>query len=251
MSKSFITIILILIIVFAGIWWYKSSHPKVETVTVSSFTECVKAGYSVSGVLPRTCTTSEGKVFTEATPPPTDKSNLIRVTFPQPNALITSPVTVTGEARGTWFFEASFPVKLLDANGKVLAQSPAQAQSDWQTPNFVPFKVTLTYSVPETATGTLVLMKDNPSDLPQNDDQIVIPVTFKRLSASVGAGCQVGGCSAELCGPAGGEPLISNCIYKAEFACYQTASCVKQANGLCGWTQTAALKQCIASNRSQ
>jgi hypothetical protein len=69
-------------------------------------------------------------------------------------------------------------VKLLDANGTQLALKPAQAQGDWMTTDFVPFSVTLTYPTPATATGTLVLMRDNPSGLPQNDDYLVIPVTF-------------------------------------------------------------------------
>ncbi|MEK7625271.1 MAG: hypothetical protein AAB467_02885, partial [Patescibacteria group bacterium] len=36
-----------------------------------------------------------------------EKQNLIRLFEPQPNQSITSPVTLTGEARGNWFFEAS------------------------------------------------------------------------------------------------------------------------------------------------
>jgi hypothetical protein len=105
-------------------------------------------------------------------------ADLIKVTTPQPNAKVASPLTVTGQARGNWYFEASFPVKLYDANGTLLAQKPAQAQGDWMTTNFVPFTVTLTFAKPATATGVLVLEKDNPSGLPQNDDKIEIPVTF-------------------------------------------------------------------------
>ena len=102
----------------------------------------------------------------------------ISVTTPAPNALVTSPLTVTGEARGTWYFEASFPVELFDANGLMLAQVPAQAQGEWMTTDFVPFSVTLTFSVPTTKTGTLVLKKDNPSGLPEFDDELRIPVVF-------------------------------------------------------------------------
>jgi len=94
-----------------------------------------------------------------------------------PGDTVTSPLTVTGEARG-WYFEASFPVRLLDGNGNEIAIAPAQAQSDWMTSDFVPFSVTLTFAPPSTATGTLVLEKDNPSGLPENADSISIPVTF-------------------------------------------------------------------------
>ena len=108
-----------------------------------------------------------------------EKENLIHVSSPKPNEIIKSPLLVTGEARGTWFFEASFPVKILDANGKVLGQSHAQEHGDWMTENFVPFDVpNLAFEQPTTKTGWLILEKDNPSGLPEKDDQLRIPVNF-------------------------------------------------------------------------
>jgi len=41
------------------------------------------------------------------------KSDLIVVDEPRPLSVITSPLTVRGQARGTWYFEASFPLDLL------------------------------------------------------------------------------------------------------------------------------------------
>ena len=106
-------------------------------------------------------------------------SKPIRVDSVRANDIITSPLIITGAARGTWYFEASFPIKLLDGNGKVIAQIPAQAQSDWMTTNFVPFEAELLFNKPVTPTGTLVLEKDNPSGLPQNADELRIPIRFK------------------------------------------------------------------------
>jgi len=105
--------------------------------------------------------------------------NMLVLDAPLPGATVTSPLTVTGKARGMWFFEASFPVILTDSTGKVLAQEPAQALSEWTTTDFVPFKVVLTFTTPMTSTGTLTLKKDNPSDLPKNDDSRQINVKFK------------------------------------------------------------------------
>lgn len=107
------------------------------------------------------------------------KDDLIRITSPQTGQLVTSPLSVTGEARGPWYFEASFPLKLLDANGKLLVQTHAQAQGEWMTTEFVAFTSTLSFTTPATATGTLVLEKDNPSGEPQHDDSRSIPVRFK------------------------------------------------------------------------
>ncbi len=103
----------------------------------------------------------------------------VRVTNPSPNEIIASPLMITGEARGTWFFEATFPVKLLDGNGNTIAVGFAQAQADWMTTNFVPFLSSLAFDVPATSTGTLVLEKDNPSGLPENDAEVLIPVRFQ------------------------------------------------------------------------
>lgn len=91
---------------------------------------------------------------------------------------LTSSSTITGRARGPWYFEASFPVELRDSNGTLLVQKPAQATSDWMTTDWVPFTVTLSFPAPVTATGTLIFRKDNPSGEPVNDDQYSIEVQF-------------------------------------------------------------------------
>jgi hypothetical protein len=111
--------------------------------------------------------------------PPPSLEGLIIVDI-YPNTPIHSPVTVTGRARGGWYFEGSFPVELKDAKDKTIIQTPAQAQSDWMTNNEVPFSVTLNFPTqPSGSKGTLVLRKDNPSGLPQNDQSLEVPVVFK------------------------------------------------------------------------
>lgn len=102
----------------------------------------------------------------------------VTITSPRPGELLTSPLTVEGEARG-WYFEGSFPIKLKDGNGVTLATGQAIAQSDWTTAAPVPFKAVLTFAKPTTARGVLVLNKDNPSGLPAYDDQFSVSVQFK------------------------------------------------------------------------
>lgn len=112
------------------------------------------------------------------------KSNVIRVTSPRPNEVVTSPLEVTGEARGTWYFEASFPIKLVDEFGKELAVTPAEAEDDWMTEEFVPFKARLTFTPPaEGGKGMLILEKDNPSGLISIADELRIPVSFGEAAA--------------------------------------------------------------------
>lgn len=102
----------------------------------------------------------------------------VRVFDLDPGATIKSPMEITGEARGTWYFEASFPIKIYDANGTLLGTAIAQAESDWMTENFVPFRTTLIFSTPTTTTGQLIFRKDNPSGLPEHDAEFKIPVKF-------------------------------------------------------------------------
>lgn len=100
-------------------------------------------------------------------------------TAPIPNASITSPVTVHGTITGGgWFFEAVFPVKIMDADGTVLGQGQARAESEWTSSGTVPFTATVPFAKPHSETGTIVLAKDNPSGDPANDMTLVIPVSF-------------------------------------------------------------------------
>jgi hypothetical protein len=58
--------------------------------------------------------------------------------------------------------------------------------------------------------------------------------------------CIISGCSGELC-VSESNNMASICIYRAEFSCYKKhGTCEQQAGGECGWTQTPALKDCIA-----
>lgn len=104
----------------------------------------------------------------------------VRVTSPTRGAHVDSPLTITGEARGTWFFEASFPIRIENLYGEVLARGVAQAEGDWMTTEFVPFTATIEFTVPsrEDLRGSVILEKDNPSGLPENAAEVAIPVWF-------------------------------------------------------------------------
>ncbi len=117
--------------------------------------------------------------ITQSTPLPSSlsESDSIRITSPQPGQIVTSPLRITGEAPGTWYFEASFPIHLQDATGKTLVSTTASAQSDWMTTSLVPFQAQLTIPATFSGPATLVFAKDNPSDLPANAGSVQIPIT--------------------------------------------------------------------------
>jgi len=147
---------------------------------INSFEECVSAGYPVLESYPRQCKTPDGKTFIEDIGNELEKVDLIQIDNPRPNQIIESPLFVKGKARGNWYFEADFPVKLFDDNGFLLGITPAQALGDWMTEDFVPFSSTLIFAVPSTPKGRLILEKDNPSGLPEHADELTIPVYFKE-----------------------------------------------------------------------
>jgi len=185
------------------------------------------------------------------TPTPSDspdKSDLIKIENPLPDQLVKNPIIFSGEARGYWFFEASFPIRVYDANGKELGVAVAQAQDEWMTEDFVRFSATLKLPLPGTSTGVVVFEKDNPSGLPEHADEVRVPVRFDLANwgeTPVSDGkCKATGCSGQLCSD---EDVVTTCEFKAEYACYKTAKCELQEDGKCGWTPTEELIACLRS----
>jgi hypothetical protein len=115
----------------------------------------------------------------QARPVLAEKPNLLRVQQPAVGAVVASPLIVRGEARGGWYFEASFPLRVLDAAGNTVAQGYAQAQGEWMTESFVPFEGTLSFEAPASADGVLVLEKANASGLPEHADELRVPLRFR------------------------------------------------------------------------
>ena len=158
-------------------WCFIFEWQKIQRV--NSFEDCARLGFPIMESYPRQCRAGD-KSFVEEIK--TGKEDLIRVLTPRLNQIIESPVVIEGEARGYWFFEASFPIELLDANRTPLGVAVAQAQGEWMTEDFVPFQATLYFDPPTAERGTLVLKKDNPSGLPEHDDKFEIPVTLVKMA---------------------------------------------------------------------
>jgi len=110
------------------------------------------------------------------------KSDLIVLTSPDPYDTISSPVALTGKARGYWFFEASFPVRVVNWDGLIIGEGIATADGEWMTEEFVPFTASIELTVDPAVyskNGSLILMRDNPSGLPENDNALEIQVIFE------------------------------------------------------------------------
>lgn len=101
------------------------------------------------------------------------------VASPKVDEIVKSPLKVRGKAKSSWFFEGSLPVVLVDRTGAIIAQGPGVALTDWTQPGWVEFEVELTFDPPVEKDGEVVIKKDNPSGLPENDASIRMPVHFE------------------------------------------------------------------------
>ncbi len=113
------------------------------------------------------------------------KSDLIVLDEPLAGGSVTSPLVISGRARGSWFFEASFPISIVDWDGRIIAEHYATAEGEWMTTDFVPFTATIEFESPAGTEsfmnrGSLILKKDNPSGLPEHDDALEIPIYFAQ-----------------------------------------------------------------------
>lgn len=196
----------ILILAFLLILVYVrfSSSSSRDHKEITSFEECVAAGYPVMESYPERCMTEEGKSFTrqidQESQLPDDvrehmnqKSDFIVVDSPLAMSVVYSPLKFSGQARGGWFFEASFPVYVVNWDGLIIGQGIATAALDpndpdstWMTDEFVPFEGVLEFENPSweqnfSKKGAIIFQKDNPSGLPQNDDALEIPILFAPL----------------------------------------------------------------------
>jgi hypothetical protein len=123
---------------------------------------------------------SQGESTTQATTTYSNADeNMIIVDTPIPGATVGHIVTVSGKARGNWYFEANFPIEVRSATGTVLVQAPVQAQEEWMTTEFVPFTVQVTLPAEYKGPATLVLHNDNASGLPEHDRSVSIPIVVQ------------------------------------------------------------------------
>ena len=126
--------------------------------------------------LPPTPTSPQSPTTTPpvATPTPSQEpamtpplSAKVVVDQPKENASVSSSFTVSGKAPGNWFFEASFPIQIRDENNNVIGRSFATAQGEWMTTELVPFTATVSVEGGYKGPATLILLRDNPSGLPE------------------------------------------------------------------------------------
>jgi hypothetical protein len=90
---------------------------------------------------------------------------------------VTCPFVLTGKVPGNWFFEAEFQVRIISRTGEEITSSIASAYGDWMTEEYVDFSAEI--FCPECKGNAIVILqKNNPSDLEQNDDVATFDIKF-------------------------------------------------------------------------
>lgn len=157
--RTFFIAIVVALAAFAGGVWYTREYapaPIIEIETTDT----------------NTPTTPEAPKATYLNA----SADKIVIDSPKPGEAVGTSFSVIGKARGGWYFEASFPLQVLSAQGSLLKEMPVQADGEWMTNEFVPFSETVTLPPGTKGAATLILKNDNPSGLPENDASISIPI---------------------------------------------------------------------------
>ena len=76
------------------------------------------------------------------------------------DAVLTSPMQISGTADSRFFHEGVFPIRLLGADGCVLGEAPAMPTGDWMVPGQVAFEATLTFRATPGTSAVLVFEQD-------------------------------------------------------------------------------------------
>jgi len=147
-----------------------------ESPAITSFQECIEF-YAAVPTRPPQCWTPAGELFINYNlDDPRLKIDLDK-NWPWQNG----ELVIAGEIVGFWFFEASFVAEVWNSFGQRVASGLATAQEKWMTEELVPFSIEI--DLPETwfeDRATLVLIKNNQSDLPEHDDVLAVPIKIWR-----------------------------------------------------------------------
>ena len=90
-----------------------------------------------------------------------------------------------GQAPGSWYFEGSFPVRVLNIQGEVVSSLVASTSDDWMTENSVPFSVVIDFPLEQESAFVLQFEKSNPSGLEENSDIAKIAISIKPLEKEI------------------------------------------------------------------
>lgn len=167
----------------------EANNSNVSLPVINSFHECAIAGNLVENSQPARCKTEDGRIFIEQ---PGEVKNAekaengvlalergeIELLTLEPNQRIKSPLRISGKAKKEWFFLETIPVRIVNDSGQTVAFTKAIADTEAQTDGLIPFSATISFPAISGAKGKIIFEKSNPSNLPEENASVEVPVFF-------------------------------------------------------------------------
>jgi len=185
------TVIILIVAVTASffVWQYEKDHPIGDGQSGQNLPINKKSGQVACSMIAKQC--PDGSYVSQtgpncefaACPAVVGMPDEPTIASPKSDDIISSPVSVSGQARGGWFFEASFPIQVYDSNDRLLGSGsakfvPKNANDTWMTNDFVDFQGGVQFSQPATDSGYILFKNDNPSGDPAKDESFKLSVKF-------------------------------------------------------------------------
>ncbi len=217
--------------------------------------KCGLLGGGCSDRFPDSSTSTPSKNDTNAR----FSSNEILVTNLRNGATLTNGFVLEGEAKNTWFYEGIARGEIKNEKEQTVGAFIIKKTNTAQGSTFSSWNADIRFSTPGTRTGYIVLKNANPSGDIKNEKVLWVPVVFSGQGSvldkvpnpvsntPVPKACRVSGCNGEICSD---QDVVSTCMFRPEYACYQQARCERQSNGECGFTPSPALAACINNAQS-
>jgi hypothetical protein len=159
-NKIWIAIIVILLIIIIVMTWYLVVTPSKNAALTAPATSTVPS--------------TKAAISTASSSEPL--SARVKVFSPASGASVERTFTISGVAPNAWYSEAVFPIQIRDGDDNLIASGQGHAQSDWTVDGPVPFIATITVTRVYSGPANLILLRDNPSGLPENSDEVTIPI---------------------------------------------------------------------------
>lgn len=96
--------------------------------------------------------------------------------------------------------------------------------------------------MPESPTSFSTSTPENTSTIAEGINPEKVTSTIPTPVPTTTQSCHSSGCSSQVCSD---EDVVTDCMYREEYICYQKAKCERQQDGKCGWTETTELKACL------
>ncbi len=145
--------------------------PRQGASAIASFEHCVNQGFPVFGGNTSECRTDGGEVFF-------GHGDQIRVIEPQADTVISSPITVIGEAPASWFSNGRIPLRLVATGTEdYITEGYVEAIGEVSNTALTPFRGVLLFSSPSSTKVTLVLEHITETKSPHHlRDSVSVPL---------------------------------------------------------------------------